>query len=572
MKHVQTLLYSFVLLLSLFSCNHGTIYEKLPLLTEIQLLGDTLPTQALLKLDSIKPFFNNESEYMRNKLALLNIRLHDKAFILHTSDSIIKQLCRYFEKNGTAAELQEAYYYMGSVYRDLNDYPNAVTAFLKAIDVAESNKDADTYILQTSYTQLAYLYSELFDQKEALEAMVKGLNVAEANCNATDRTYMSVAGFYYDLKDTANTILYCTKAMEFVKKEGICKDNADLVAKAMSSFAKCGYKDDAVSCFNMLNTLKENERPHNYLSAISVYYEECVSVDSAAIIKIKQFEKSGNIETLYNVTKWLTVYYSNKGDYENATKYAVLHIRINNTLIKNRNIEGTDKARNIFQYKRDKEKELEIIKKSAQDRYNLLLGISVSLLLLFGGIIFHYHCKKRLLDIILSKEENIRQAKAMVVARDAELEKEKKDIEQKERELISLSAIKSELTKQLEVVKNDKKILSEQNGEFAKHNIMRELSADAESIVKKLKDTSKGKAHLSDEDWKELLAAIDKLYPEFIYELQAKFKKINEPMLRVCYLWKIKCTNPEIVKLTGYPPQTIWDRVKRIKEALGNNR
>ena len=87
-----------------------------------------------------------------------------------------------------------------------------------------------------------------------------------------------------------------------------------------------------------------------------------------------------------------------------------------------------------------------------------------------------------------------------------------------------------------------------------------------------LKDTSKGKAHLSDEDWKELLAAIDKLYPEFIYELQAKFKKINEPMLRVCYLWKIKCTNPEIVKLTGYPPQTIWDRVKRIKEALGNNR
>lgn len=78
MKHVQTLLYSFVLLLSLFSCNHGTIYEKLPLLTEIQLLGDTLPTQALLKLDSIKPFFNNESEYMRNKLALLNIRLHER--------------------------------------------------------------------------------------------------------------------------------------------------------------------------------------------------------------------------------------------------------------------------------------------------------------------------------------------------------------------------------------------------------------------------------------------------------------------------------------------------------------
>ena len=33
---------------------------------------------------------------------------------------------------------------MASVYRDLNDYPNAVTYFLKSAEVAENNSDIDS--------------------------------------------------------------------------------------------------------------------------------------------------------------------------------------------------------------------------------------------------------------------------------------------------------------------------------------------------------------------------------------------------------------------------------------------
>ena len=97
------------------SCSKQQNETLLVQLSDIKAMGDTLPKVAMQRLDSIKPQFDNESEYMRNKFALLDIRLHDKAYITHTSIKPIKGVCGYFEENGTAAELQEAYYYMASV-------------------------------------------------------------------------------------------------------------------------------------------------------------------------------------------------------------------------------------------------------------------------------------------------------------------------------------------------------------------------------------------------------------------------------------------------------------------------
>ena len=338
--------------------------------------------------------------------------------------------------------------------------------------------------------------------------------------------------------------------MEIVEKKGVGKGNADIVAKSMSSFARYGCNDDARHCYDMLCALKENERPYNYLSALSVYYEKCVSIDSAAVIRIRQFENTGDIETLHQVTKWLAVYYSNKGEYENAAKYAIRHIRVNNTIIKNRDIEGTQKAKNVFIYQRNKEEEMAIMEKAENNRLLSEICVSVSVIAVLLLIVVYVYLRN-----IMSKKNND------ISELECQIEQGRHDIE-------LLTKSKTELLGKLNDMVAHNKMLVEQNCELTKHTIMNELSGDAEDIVKKFKNASKGKAHLTDEDWMDFLAAIDKLYPDFLSELQMKFKRLNEPMLRVCYLWKIKCTNAEIANLTGYPPQTVWDRVKKINELL----
>ena len=535
---------------------------------DIKAMGDTLPKVAMQRLDSIKPLFDNESEYMRNKLMLLDIRLHDKAYITHTSIKPIEDVCRYFEENGTPAEVQEAYYYMASVYRDINDYPNAVTCFLKSAQVAENNSDIDSALWKNAYSQLSYLYNQQLNYSSALDAAIKALDIAEKFQTVNERTYMSVSSSYHEIADTIQTIKYADLALQQIEAKGICPSNADIIAYAIGKYSVYGRREKAERCYWLLAQLPKKARPFNYLTNIAMYYERFISVDSAAVAKSELYNSTKRIESKYDAARWLTRFYVAKGEYEKAAGYAINFINANEAVIDKRTLEHTTNANNFYQYRRDKEEEMAIMEKAARDRFNLLLGISVSVIIMSVVGLLHYHRKKQLLDIILSKEKNIRLAKAMVASKDAELEKEKASIEQKEKELATLNTTNTKLTKQLEAAENDFRMLVAQNSELTRLTLMNDIACDAKDIIEKVKRASEGKYHLSDNEWKELLGAVDKLYPEFTHEVQSKFKRINEPLLRVCYLLKIGLTGPQIVNLTGYPRQTVWVRIKRIEAVL----
>ncbi len=69
---------------------------------------------------------------------LLTIKARDKAYITHTSDSLILEVLHYYEKRKDKKHLPEAYYYAGRIYRDLGDAPQALEYFFKAIDVSSA--------------------------------------------------------------------------------------------------------------------------------------------------------------------------------------------------------------------------------------------------------------------------------------------------------------------------------------------------------------------------------------------------------------------------------------------------
>ena len=553
------------------SCSKQENEVLLKQLDDIKAMGDTLPQVAMQRLDSIKPQFDNETEYLCNKLALLEIRLQDKAYITHTTDKQIKNICCFFEENGTDIEKQEAYYYMGSVYRDLNDYPNAITYFLKSTEIAENSKNTNKRILQNAYSQLSYLYGRLLDYTKALDIALKQLDIAEKNGTVNERTYMNVASYNMAKKDTANAIKYYNYAIKNINNKVIDRKKNDIIAAAMGDYALLGYKDEATACYNSLTKLPKKELPFNYLVNLAIFYEHIVSVDSAAIIMQKHFSTTTRLESQYDAAQWLTRYYVSQKDYEKAAEYAIKFIDANKAVREKNSLEHTTNAKNFFQYRRDKEEEALVMQKAAKVRYNSMLAVSVSIILLLSVVLFYFWRKKQLLDVILNKEENIKQAKTLAAEKDIELAKEKREIAQKTQELEALNTTNSKLAKQLLAAEEDFKLLVAQNRELTKLTLMNDIAKNAGDIIEKVKKTSKGKYHLNDDEWKELLGAIDRLYPEFTYEVQAKFKKISEPMLRVCYLMKIGLTGPQIVNLTDYPRQTVWVRIKKIEQIMNMN-
>lgn len=154
-----------LLALSLTACTDSSMMERR--LEEIEAAGDTCPTAALASYDSLKGDMAASTEHIRNRYALLGVRLRDKADMKPKSDSCIMYLVDYFEKNGTNRERQEAYYYAGSVYRDLQDAPRALKYFRKSADCTESG-EVDSLLLRNCHSQLYGLYFSVQDYRNAL--------------------------------------------------------------------------------------------------------------------------------------------------------------------------------------------------------------------------------------------------------------------------------------------------------------------------------------------------------------------------------------------------------------------
>jgi hypothetical protein len=219
-----------------------------------------------------------------------------------------------------------------------------------------------------------------------------------------------------------------------------------------------------------------------------MYYERFISVDSAAVAKSELYNTTKRIESKYDAARWLTRYYVAKGEYEKAAGYAIKFIDANEAVIDKRNFEHTTNANNFYRYRRDKEQETAIMENAAKQRFWTLLVASISIILLLVGAVHYYRRKNQLLGIIMNKEENIKQAKALISIREKEIEKEESEIKKKEKELATLNATNSKLTKQLEAAENDFRMLVAQNRELTKLTLMNKIAGNAKDIIEKVKN------------------------------------------------------------------------------------
>ena len=115
----------FILLLSLFSCGESRMQKTME---RIRTVSDSDTKAAARMMDSISVEVKSGTEYTRMRYDLLKIRIDDKNDVKPMSDKMIAYLVKYFEENGNNTDRQEAYFYAGSVYRDLNDTPRAITS------------------------------------------------------------------------------------------------------------------------------------------------------------------------------------------------------------------------------------------------------------------------------------------------------------------------------------------------------------------------------------------------------------------------------------------------------------
>ena len=194
MKHVVLFSSLLLVLLGLCACGHGS-YPSV--LLRADSLASVAPDSARTLLARWTDSASHAPERVRMYHRLLTIKAADKAYVRHTSDSLIKKVVAYYEDGGDKSLLPEAYYYAGRVYRDLGDAPQALDYFERAADALPPR--GQEVLAGKIYSQAGtlFLYQRMYE--EALEMFRRAY--------ACDVEAGDVRGQIFSLRDIANAYL-----------------------------------------------------------------------------------------------------------------------------------------------------------------------------------------------------------------------------------------------------------------------------------------------------------------------------------------------------------------------------
>lgn len=168
------LIYAFLL------CSCG----KKPSSEQLERIAEMISKSPSDALDSLKTIdYASLSESDRHYHDLLSTKASDKAYIKHTSDSLILDVIDYYQGTGL---YPEALYYGGRVYSDIGDAPAALEYFQSALD----NVHPDSLELKGNIlSQTSRLLNDLRIYQEAIPYIVKAIEVDSLMANTFNMAY-----------------------------------------------------------------------------------------------------------------------------------------------------------------------------------------------------------------------------------------------------------------------------------------------------------------------------------------------------------------------------------------------
>lgn len=443
-----------------------------------------------------KSFTTEESMYWN--LLRLNIK-YVQGTLSDSDFYIADNLKNYYKASDNNDKLSKAYLFIGDIYRSVGNYPDAIKNILKAKELIADQECTALNVWISMKMGDIYLSENILDK------------CAEAYKEA-----------YYSSLKTNDTLRISLAALR-MGKAYIIQDDPDSAIIFFKESIRLG---------NMTNR-KEHVTPYTIITLCDIYiqlekYEkayELMSRDSlntanwaywhfgqnnidSAIYYFQKFLKQPSLqiqaEGLHNLIELSKL----KKDEHKSLFYSTRLIEVNDSL------KQESQAEKIRQSEAQHKIETIIAEAEKHDRFQKRLIVSIIVTIILGTLLIiclhfknkakqHQECGKKLQSKILQLSlDNIQKEKEQICD-------EQTSIQQQER-------IK----------------------ELHDTDIYRSIKLNA----------GKSKFHLTDKQWKELQAAIDKAYNGFTGRL-LEIASISEQEMYVCYLIKLEISPAAMAEL-----------------------
>ena len=536
-KGAKLLLIPHLLLSLLCSCRESEADRRLTAsIEQTWQLCETSLQDAGLRAERLRDSVENASEHVRQRYDLLLLRLRDKNNIVPSSPDSALQVASYFSRHGEDRDGERALYYLGSTYRDLKDYPQAVSCFLKAVDIARQSEAGDTAIWLNALSQLTHLYMQQLGYEEELKTALKAAELAREVKLDMGFHLAEAASAYRHMNDTLHCLLLLDETYRIIQDEHFHPKYGGVLAYMLQAYSDFRHREMCDTLLRQLMLIPEAQRPQNYDLCVAKSFEEANSTDSAILHYAAYYNKARSIAGRYEASAGLQRCHLRRGDFRQAALWGCRLYETNDSIIAERAFEETQRARDTYIYYRDREAEQAIIQRDRLIVTTSVIVVLMLLCLLLGAIILYNHRKRKFAEVIDSKERLLHHAEEEIKEQSAELMQREKT----NRKLVQIALLDN-------------------------------ATDSADSVIEYFCRVAAGKEKMREEAWKELMSTIEVLYPGFLSAVQARLKgQLREPLLRTICLTKIGLRPMQIANIMDEKKQTVWNRVKRAQDTCGD--
>lgn len=567
MSYIRFILISGVLL-CLFACHRTPHYPETMLRAE-QLM-DVAPDSALTLLAQLTDSVAGEDESTQMHYHLLTIKAKDKCYIPHTSDSLMKVLVQYYEDRGTPEQQMEAYYYLGSTYRDMQDAPRALNCYQKAIDASAEGKEYK--MLSRIYSQMGtlYMYQKLYD--EAIPVLKKAYHCCLSAEDSLSLPYAlrDIGRAFTAQHDADSTLYYYESGYQAAKRINDVEQVSIVQGELADIYIQLGrYEQARVALLQSTSDVRGDGNIAPQYAGWGDLYKKIGQLDSAEYYYHKALKiggvyvKRGAYWSLYEIARDCL-------HDKDALQYLDQYFVYQDSVQEITDTEAVKKVEALYNYHHIENENNRLAlsnEKSKTSFYQLIIGIAL-LSLTFGGIFFYERKKKRLQ---LEQEQRLRFFEEIRNKESqGQIERNNRQIATLQEQLTIVRA-QNDLAKE-ELLTIRKNLLEEKNNSIVASCLEREtlISLFHHSVIYLLiaENCKASNFRMKEAHWIELRKEIDATYNDFTNRLYALYPKLSEVELRVCYLIKVSISASDIAALVCLKNNSVSSIRKRLYQKI----
>lgn len=457
-------------------------HRPYPLFVEqAQSCMETAPDSALHCLSLLKDSIRREPEETQMYYHLLTIKAKDKLYIRHTSDSLVNLIVKYYNEHGDKNKQIEAYYYQGSVYRDMNDAPSALDAFHEVIsrskELSAADKKQSADLMARTYNQMGTLfaYQGLYD--EALQANRESVNcyLAQGKEDKISYALRDIARMY-DAKHQKDSALHYYQKAYRTALSARSPHKAYRILGELGSFYYYSLAKADSAKQMLITALNHQPDMANALLVLGDVYRGEARWDSACYY-LHQAIEYGDIYKQHSAYRHLSSIEIQKHNYPQAITYIQRAQLLADSIKEITRTEAIAQINSLYNYQHiQKENYTLLLKNEKKNALSWILGcISLAIAGVAVGIYFYYRKKVQATRLQTYKYRKLQEEQeAMSMEAHEENIRKIKELEQKsveqEREITEKETLLKAQKEELEQAKARQNLLLAQKEELEAKN------------------------------------------------------------------------------------------------------